>query len=380
MNISVCKFPILLVTMSLLAACRQGLETIVPSVQTSVPAEYIDSLEGMYLLNQGNMGTNKSTLDYLDFAQGIYNKNIFASRNPHVVGELGDVGNDMELYGSKLYAVINCSNYVEVMNAANACHQTQITVPNGRNIICHGGYVYVSSYAGPVNLDPNARRGIVVKIDTVSMQIVDSCLVGYQPDGMGISAGKLYVANSGGYRVPNYDRTVSVIDLDTFEEIRQIDVALNLNDVETDRYGRVYVSSRGDYYNNHSKIYIIDSSVDMVTDSIDVSCADMTVLGDSLYIVDSEFNYAIGMKSASYAIYNVVNRNLDTDNFISDGTQYSISMAYAIAVNPVTHCIYITDAKDFVTPGMLYCYSPQGKLMWKVITGDIPACMAFLKR
>lgn len=372
------KINVCLLLMFLLTACRQELDIIVPSVQTTVPKENLGDLKGMYLLNQGNMGTNKSTLDYLDFAQGIYHKNIFASRNPHVVGELGDVGNDLALYGSKLYAVINCSNFVEVMNADNAVHQTQITVPNGRNIICHNGYVYVSSYAGPVNLDPNARRGVVVKIDTVSMNVVDSCIVGYQPDGMAIYGNKLYVANSGGYRVPNYDRTVSVIDLDTFEEIKQIDVAINLNAVQVDRYGKIYVSSRGDYYNNHSKIYVIDSSTDTVTDSIPVSCADMTIMGDSLYIVDSEFSYATGTRTAAFAIYNTATHKIETENFITDNTQSSITLAYGIAVNPVTHCIYITDAKDYVTPGMLYCYSPQGVLLWSVITGDIPACMTFL--
>ncbi len=53
------------------------------------------------------------------------------------------------------------------------------------------------------------------------MQIVDTCTVGYQPEEMVIAGNKLYVANSGGYRVPSYDRTVSVIDLTTFTEIKR---------------------------------------------------------------------------------------------------------------------------------------------------------------
>ena len=72
--------------------------------------------------------------------------------------------------------------------------------------------------AGPVPLPPDARIGYVAKIDTVSLQVVDECIVGYQPEEMAIVGNKLYVANSGGYRVPNYDRTVSVIDLKTFTE------------------------------------------------------------------------------------------------------------------------------------------------------------------
>ena len=57
--------------------------------------------EGFFLLNEGNMGSNKSTLDYYDYETGVYTKNIYAERNPGVVKELGDVGNDIQIYGNK---------------------------------------------------------------------------------------------------------------------------------------------------------------------------------------------------------------------------------------------------------------------------------------
>ena len=132
---------------------------------------------------------------------------------------LGDVGNDLQSYGGKLYAVINCSHFVEVMDVRTARHITQISIPNCRYITFHKGYAYVSSYAGPVQIDPNARLGYVAKIDTVTMQVMDTCTVGYQPEEMVAVGKKLYVANSGGYRVPNYDRTVSVLDLDSLNAV-----------------------------------------------------------------------------------------------------------------------------------------------------------------
>ena len=64
----------------------------------------------MYLLNEANMGSNKSSIDYVDFRNAYYVRNIYAERNPEVVKELGDVGNDIQIYGNKLYAVINCSH------------------------------------------------------------------------------------------------------------------------------------------------------------------------------------------------------------------------------------------------------------------------------
>ena len=225
------------------ASCRKG-EFVLPS--TSIEVGGGDSggdIKGFFLLNEGNMGSNKASLDYYDYETGIYHVNIYAERNPGVVYELGDVGNDIQIYGNKLYAVINCSNLVEVMDVATARHEATVYIPNCRYIVFQDGYAYVSSYAGPVKIDPTARLGYVAKVDTATMQIVDTCTVGYQPEEMVIAGNKLYVANSGGYRVPNYDRTVSVIDLTTFTEIKKIDVAINLHRLELDRYGNIYVSS-----------------------------------------------------------------------------------------------------------------------------------------
>jgi len=100
-----------------------------------------------------------------------------------------------------------------------AKHVGQISVPSGRRLAFKDQYVYISSYAGPLNFDPNARKGYVARVDTAQLGKVDTCVVGYQPEDIVVSGNKLYVANSGGYRAPVYDSTVSVIDLSTFKEI-----------------------------------------------------------------------------------------------------------------------------------------------------------------
>ena len=146
---------LLLAAASLLAACRKE-EPIVPSTSTPIaPPEdpsggngnedpsggngNEERIRGFFLLNEGNMGSNKATLDYFDYATGIYTKNIYAERNPGVVKELGDVGNDLQIYGGKLYAVINCSHFVEVMDVRTARPITQISIPHRRHIAFHKG-------------------------------------------------------------------------------------------------------------------------------------------------------------------------------------------------------------------------------------------------
>ncbi len=359
------------------SACRRE-EPIVPSTSTGVTDASAGPVRGFFLLNEGNMGSNKASLDYFDYSTGVYTRNIYAERNPGVVKELGDVGNDLGIYGSKLYAVVNCSHFVEVMDRRTARHIAQISVPNCRYIVFDRGYAYVSSYAGPVRTDPNARLGYVAKIDTATLQVVDTCTVGYQPEEMAVAGDKLYVANSGGYRVPDYDRTVSVIDLKRFEQTKQIDVEVNLHRMEADRYGQIWVSSRGDYFGTPSRTFVIDSRTDEVIDRFDLlPCSDMTLCGDSLYVCSAEWDYTQQSSTTGYAIVDVAARRVVSRRLITDGTDTAIAVPYGIAVHPATREILVTDAGDYVTPGTLYCFGTDGRLEWSAETGDIPSRILF---
>lgn len=371
----------LLCSLSVLAILQTACRGEIPIMHTEeewINPSYAGSpIKGLFLLNEGNMGSNKASIDFFDYTTGKYNRNIYPSRNPSIVKELGDVGNDIAIYGSKLYAVINCSHYVEVMDVHTAEHIGSIDILNCRNIIFNNGKAYVSSYAGPVQIDPDARPGKVVEIDTTDLSITREVVVGYQPEEMVITDGKLYVANSGGYRYPNYDRTVSVVDLQSFQVIKSIDVAINLHRMELDRFGRIYVSSRGDYYGIGSDVFVIDSHTDQVIGSLGVAASEMHLCGDSIYMTSVEWSYVTESNSIGYAIYDVVWQKIVSHNFITDGTDKEIEIPYGVAVNPETKEIFVADATNYVTPGYLYCFSPDGKKKWKVMTGDIPAHFAF---
>lgn len=367
-----------LMAMMLLVACREEQFIFVPEeVEVTLP-EYT-SLQGFYLLNEGNMNSNKATLDYYNFRTGRYTRNVFAFANPNVPKEMGDVGNDLGIYGSKLYAVINCSNKIDVMDKNTVKKIGQIDIPNCRYIKFYGGYAYVTSYAGPVELSPEyTQRGYVAKIDTATLQVVDKCLVGFQPDELDIVNGKIYVANSGGYMVPNYENTVSVIDIDTFTEDSRIEIAINLQCCKADSHGMLWLSSRGDYYDNQSKLYVYDTRHQRLAKTLDLRVSNMWLDGDSLYVIGAQFSYVTMNYETTYAIINTLTMEQVSSKFITDGTDAVITMPYGIAVNPITKDIYVTDASSYVDAGRLYCFSSDGIKKWDVRTGDIPAHFVFL--
>lgn len=369
---------ILSIGILVITGCRED-ETIFLSSDTIVTEPLVSgNIEGFYLLNEGNMGMNRASLDMFNYRTGVYTKDIYSERNPNVVKELGDVGNDLKIYGNKLYAVINCSNKVEVMDKWTTKRIKKIDIPNCRYLAFYKDKAYVSSYAGPVAIDPNAEIGFVAEIDTATLEITRKVEVGYQPEEMVVHNGKLYVANSGGYRVPNYDHTVSVIDLETFTEIKKIDTGINLLRMAIDKRGDIYVSSRGDYYNTPPNLFVIDSKTDKMTKQLDIPVMEMCMVGDSLYYYSVAWSYITNSNTITYGILDTKTKQIVSDRIITDGTDKQIMIPYGLQVNPETREVYICDAQNYVVTGYLYCFSPEGKMRWKTPAGNIPGHFAFV--
>lgn len=361
-----------------LSACREDEQIFLSdSVQVTLPMVG-SRIKGFYQLNEGNMGMNRASLDYFDYTTGYYTRDLFSERNPEIVKELGDVGNDIQVYGEKVYAVINVSNLIVVFDVRTARKIKEIEVPNCRYLTFWKDRAYVSSYAGRVQIDPNAEIGFVAEIDTTTLTVNRKIPVGYQPEEMVVRDSKLYVANSGGYRAPNYDRTVSVIDLETWKEKKKIDVGINLHRMEIDKRGDIYVTSRGDYNKTPSCLYVIDSATDQVKQRIDTPVGGMCMSGDSLYYYSVAYHATSGANRVTYGILDTRTKKQLTDRIITDGTDEEIMIPYGLAINPETKEIFMSDAQNYVVTGYVYCFSPEGKLKWKTEGGNIPGHFAFV--
>lgn len=385
---------VLLIIFISLNGCRDDVEMVLSETELFGQGRQVSGFKGFYLLNEGNMGSNKATLDYYSFETGKYTRNIYAETNPTVPKEMGDVGNDIAVYGSKLYAVINCSGKVEVMDYKTAKRIAKIDIPNCRFVKFLGRYAYVTSYAGPVVIDPNYEQiGFVAKIDTTTLKEVDRCYVGFQPDELEIVEGRIYVANSGGYmgasNTTGYERTVSVIDIRTFKEEKRIDVAYNLERIKADSRGNLWVSSRGDYKGLPARLYFIDKQQQRVTDTIPIAATNYWIDDDMLYVYGTEWSHITKEWTITYSLVDTRTHEIISKNIITDGTDQKIEKPYGIMVDPETKDIYITDAGNYVTPGLLYCFDKNGKIKTYidkdgkkqksiVRTGNIPGHFALL--
>lgn len=368
-----------------LTACRGDDVLLVPETQTDItPYTTTDhersTVAGFYLLNEGNMGSNKATLDFADLTTGRYHRNIFATRNPSIPLGLGDVGNDLLHYGSKLYVVVNASHLIEVMDATTGIHIGQISLQNVRHLTAYAGKVYATSYAGPIDLAQNATLGQVVELDTATLAITRRATVGYQPDGIAVLGGKLYVANSGGYRRPHYDTRLMRLDPTTMAVEATLHVAPNLNQVLATPAGMLYVATRGDYADTPSRFFRIDPASFTVADTIDQAVSSWWLSGDSLYILGSQYHERLRQYTLTTALYDTRHQRIVRSPLLPEAVQRTWERPYAIAIHPDLGHIYVADAKNYVSNGTIYAYSPSGQHLWQATTGDIPGHFCFVPR
>ena len=359
----------------LFSACRK--ENVTPNVPPQPTPSEKSTYAGFYLLNQGAFGQNKASLDYYDFASGNYTRNVYETRNPEVAKGLGDVGNDLQIYGGKLYAVINGSNKVEVMNAATTRRIAQVEIPNARYVCFAGGKAYVSAY---VATTPKAK-GAVYEIDTVTLAITRQVEVGLQPEMLAVVDETLYVANSGGYNAPTYDNTVSVLPLATLKADAPITVAINLNELRVDQYKQIWVTSRGNYADIPANLYCLaknsTSGKYEVVKDMELPCSRFDIRGDSLFYYYSVTDYKTNKTTNTFGIVNVKEHKVLNSAFLANPAE--LKTPYNLVLQPKEGNIYIADATDYKSSGFLYCFAFDGTFKWKVQTGDIPCSIAFMR-
>lgn len=334
---------------------------------------------GIYLVNQGNHGSNKARLDFLNFHNGFYIRDVFTEYNPEVVKGLGDTGNDVQVYKGKVFVVVNGSHKVEIMDAYSMKRLAQVDVPNCRFIAFDGNCAYVTSYVAKDKEALKTQKGALYRIDLDTYKVTGQVTVGYQPEQLVIMDGKAYVANSGGY-VAGYDDTVSVVDLKSMKVEYDIKVAINLGLMLVDAEGTIWVSSQGNFSDVSSTLNYLVKKGDKyeLGGSVNVPVSSMALAGDKIYVIGSTYTPPAWALTTTYNIVNAKTRKLESGSFITDGTESDIATAFTVTVNPGNGDIYVTDAKDYVSSGTLHCYTGSGKHKWSVHTGDIPARIAFL--
>lgn len=349
----------------LLVAC--GNDDVVSPPETTPELPVSSVTEQLIICNEGNWQSDNGQLSLYDGSTNTVTNKWFRQMNGK---KLGDTPNDIIQINDNLIAIsVNWSNIIQYIRPdGTACGATE-NVPNNRRLCTDGSYLYVTSYAHICG-EQTFEKGYVAKIDVETKQVVATCEVGWEPEGIRLYDGRLYIANSGGYSFSevqhDYETTISVVDAASMRLLRSIDTGcINLYGEMSQAGKYLCINSCGDYYGTESKTIILDCETERVTVfGFPATCS--TSDGTRFYTVGSSFSY-----DTYETVYSI--RTIDpTTMQVSDGvfcetiTQKLASLVapYDIYLSPITGNVYFTDAKTYATAGYLYGYTQDGKQLF----------------
>ncbi|MDR1527337.1 MAG: YncE family protein [Dysgonamonadaceae bacterium] len=330
------------------------------------------TLHGVFILNQGGNKQNNASLSFYDPASQTVSTVPFPSESEPGQNEaLGDLGQDLLIYGSKLYIVVSNSSYIRVLDVKTKQSLGKIVLEdnekkprNPRYLAAYGGKVYVTC----------STDGTVARIDTASLQTDGSVNVGANPEGIAASIynAKLYVANSG-FGTGN---TVSVIDIATFREEATIETGLNPNIIRAGDQTFAYLSYQGNFGDIAGGFQRIDLRNHAVTTLGAYPKADFAWEDGVIFYYDITYNPVDWSTQVTYGKFNDTGESYAHPSpLITDGTQ--LTAPYAIAVEPYTETVYLADAGDYSNPGTIYVFDPAGKQTDAFTVGIIPCKIVF---
>lgn len=332
--------------------------------------------ERLFILNEGQWGADNGSLTY--FADNkVVSNHWFRDVNGY---KLGDTPNAIVAVNPNLYAIaVNSSNIIQFIDAEGKAVAATENVPNNRKLVSDGTYVYVTSYAHECEtIDGTVSfiRGFVAKIDVATFKVVATCEVGYEPEGIALYNGILFVANSGGYAFQeghDYEQTVSMVNAATMTKIRDIDTGqINLyGDLsQTGKY--LCINSPGDYYETPAATVILDCEAAIeagdCTRTLPYASTYSTVsTSGQFYAVGSSYSYLSGGYELGFLTIDPAAVFADEadavleeiPSFLQEAVE-AMKMPYGIYVNPYSGYFYATDAYTNAEGGTLYQWDAKG--------------------
>lgn len=317
----------------------------------------VEVADGIYVLNNGKEGSNNSTITYYNPETKKANiEDVYKAMNGK---QLGDCGQDIIVYKDRIYMTVYKSNRISVMTEdfteTASISLTRDGQPQSpRYMAEYDGKIYVTLFDGYVG-----------QLNTKTNVIEKQVKVGRNPEQLVVSNGKLFVANSGGMDFPNYDKTVSVIDLKSFAAVdTAIEVIINPTRMAVDDKGTVYCISMGDYTmttpNTLQKIDPKTYEVTTIGNATRMACS-----GKMLYWFYAQW----GAPAIEFKKYDTDQQKIVSDKFVAnwDSPIDPYSISYIKEYDYV--CIGVS---DYTNNGDIYIYNTEGVFVNKFETGLNP--------
>lgn len=316
-------------------------------------------LTGVFVLNEGNFGQANASITAYDPETKAVSQNQYENENG---APIGDVLYSVTEIGDRLYLVVNNSHKIEVVDKESLTKIATIRIADDAS---PRELVQVSTTKAYVT---NLFGNSVSVINLETNEEVNTIPVGSNPEGIVVVGERAYVANSGF----GNGNTISVINISTDEVENTLTVGDNPVSIlkrDNDQLWVVCVGAFGDFNDPNDDtpgmIYVINGTTSELITNFEVGGhpGDLVLndKDDVAYLINGSV-MSIDMNS-----YEVLNSSFINRSFYSIG----------FSTSDETQFLWGSDAKNFAQAGIAIQYDLNGVKLDSFPTGIIPGAFYF---
>ena len=324
--------------------------------------------KGVFVINEGNYGFANSTLTFYNPTTDTVGNNLFYRVNG---APIGDTGESLVILDGKLYIVVNGSKYIYKMDAETL--EVDTTKPYKLTGFTSPRYML------PVAPDKAYVTDIVSPnlwiINPQTMTHTGTVRMGKSTETMVLIGRELFATNWSRYYDGMMNNTVQVVDIDSDNEIADIEVGFEPNGMVVDKNGFLWVLCEGDvnYDTVPSTLWRINVETKSPTlvKTFEEKALNLAIDPTGTYLY---YLYGVEGMSGGNLHRTHVDHPEEEDGFVilMDGKHF-----YKVAVDPANGDIYLSDAKNYAMQGTVYRYSSKGDLLSSFDAGISPGFMLF---
>ncbi len=339
-----------LILFFLLGICLLSCKSDKPVIQPESNQVHLNSSSNVIVVNEGIFPFGNASVSFLDGKTGQVNADIFKSVNNR---DLGDVAQSALTINGRLYVVVNNSKKIEVLDKNNFLslgtitglstprymvgvgnskayvsdiYSNQISVVDlntlqiTKTISCPGWTEQMIYHLGKVYVT-NYWKSYLYEIDPLRDIISDSIFIGQGAQSIVADKKDRLIIACGGYKIPQSDTKIVMLNLNTKKPDRIIPVSVN------------YPSSLAINANRDS-VYFLNTNV------YKISIDDLTI-GSPFISAQNRQYYGLGLDVRSNQIFVA-----DAIDYVQKGKVYVYSSGgnevtnFDVGINPSGFCFY----------------------------------------
>lgn len=317
---------------------------------------------GLFICNEGNFQYGNASLSFYDPAANQVSNEVFFRANGM---KLGDVAQSMAIYGDRGWIVVNNSHVVFAIDVDTFREVGRIeNLPSPR-------YIHFISPEKAYVTQLWDNRIFIVNPERYE---ITGCI---QVPGMTMESGSTeQMVGYGRYVYCNcwsYQNRIIKIDTATDSVVGSLEVGIQPTSLVLDKFGKLWTITDGGYEGSPYG-YEAPSLVRMDAET---------------FTVEKRFTFRLGEAPSELQTNGARDRIywLNDDVWCMDVTDDRLPVRpflecrdtkyYGLTVNPADGEVYVADAIDYQQQGMIYRYSPDGRLIDEFYVGITPGAFCW---